>query len=197
MPTEDLPFISNTSDFSVGVQPCYLFGSPESTKLVDGGGNCFYCAIAWIFTGEQTDHLEIRKKLATYMDLYSFEPGDPNISEPGIYATDREIAALSSALNINIWVYADQTKSWQRFAPSCAELGTLNLPPLCEDLLEIDIFLSLRGNQLKGHYEPVTELGKTSQVNLKNSQKVNYTLKIKIHFKKLAIVQLELVISHI
>ena len=99
------------------------------TGRIKGDGNCFFCSIAQIVTGDQDDHNEMQLIVTTYMMNNSNLPKLSGILEhesmdqylkrtkmqnPKVWATEVEIIATASLLCSTIYTFAPSGPKCQR-----------------------------------------------------------------------------------
>ncbi|XP_052126038.1 uncharacterized protein LOC127749946 [Frankliniella occidentalis] len=131
-------------------------GAAKKTESIRGDGNCFYRALSYVLTGEETSHSSVRKKLAAFMKtepkVASFSDRETSaqyVRESGCgmlgkWATDVEIYAASIWLGVDI--YVELNNVWQRFSYT----GNLEGPPS-----EYGIYIK---NANGDHFEVVTDV---------------------------------------
>ena len=135
---------------STGFQP----GGPDtvlrrpdlrSLRNVEADGNCFFRAISYIITGSETQHLEIREAIISYM--LSIEhllighdsTGHANFLVPlninsvqqyidntgmarnGTWGTDIEMLIVSHMFTCNVYSYDANSNTWAVFSPTNIE----------------------------------------------------------------------------
>ena len=108
--------------------------APEKTGRINGDGNCFFCAIAQIVTGDQDDHNEMRLIVIAYMMSNSNLPKLSGIvghelmdqyvkrtkmQHPTVWATEVEIIATASLLCTTIYTFAPSGPKcqWLQYSP--------------------------------------------------------------------------------
>ncbi|KAE8737612.1 hypothetical protein FOCC_FOCC016925 [Frankliniella occidentalis] len=131
-------------------------GASKKTESIRGDGNCFYRALSYALTGEETSYSSVRKKLAAFMKtepkVASFSDRETSaqyVRESGCgmlgkWATDVEIYAASIWLGVDI--YVELNNVWQRFSYT----GNLEGPPS-----EYGIYIK---NANGDHFEVVTDV---------------------------------------
>ena len=131
--------ITNFNLYSKSQRP---FSDTHNIVHIEGDGNCFYRCISNILTGVQTHHHIIRQHLCDFISSRShlFQPYcharqiESHIADQvqlGTWATECEIFALATWLNIPVYVYApvpgdSQRMHWLLLRP----IVTISDPPV-------------------------------------------------------------------
>ena len=118
-----------------------IFHQPATTVRILGDGNCFFRALAFVITGSQDEHQELRTMTTTYMQhnagilscyLDAYETMDEYLARTdmhslSVWATEIEIfAASSNMLQTPILVFCKSglTYKWLQFSPHhCEDSG--------------------------------------------------------------------------
>ena len=121
--------------------PFNRLGDPREIRPVAGDGNCWFRSISVAVTGDQEDHLAIRRAAVDFMSEPARDPPlrqhhmrattaeyliQSSMASSGTWATDLEILATAGLLETDIYVFSlwGKTTAWQKFAaceinPTC------------------------------------------------------------------------------
>ena len=133
-----------------------------------GDGNCFFRALAFVITGSQDEHQELRTMTTTYMQhmagilscyLDAHETMDEylartDIHSLSVWATEVEIFAASNMLQTPILVFYKSgltcTYKWLLFSPHhCEDSGIVGTIHSNESIYLVNI---------SNHYEPIRQM---------------------------------------
>lgn len=110
---------------------------PDRLYRIRGDGNCFFRAVAYAITGSEDKHHALRQMTVTHMlgpiksDMERYMHSDlhryiahSRMGQAGVWATDSEIYAAASLLQMDILVFAKygNTFAWMAF-PASLKLG--------------------------------------------------------------------------
>ena len=115
--------------------PPTSLGDPREIRPVAGDGNCWFRSISVAVTGDQEDHLAIRRAVVNFMAEPARDPPlrqhhmrattaeyliQSSMASSGTWATDCEILATAGLLETDIYVFSRWGKldAWQKFAAS-------------------------------------------------------------------------------
>ncbi|XP_041467556.1 uncharacterized protein LOC121417887 [Lytechinus variegatus] len=117
---------------------CVPLEQPKDIKNIKNDGNCFYRAISYSLTGNENYHLSIRQAVCThlmqnqdrfvgcirsgYTNIFQYA-SDKNIQENGIWATEVEIFVLANLIEMDIYIYNDDSLKWSLFSGKNVQIG--------------------------------------------------------------------------
>ena len=131
---------------------------PAIIKSICGDGNCFYCAIAYVITGSQRQHLAVHQAIVDHMrsmgdQLTEDLSGGIGIEQyiadnfvecSGSWATETEMYAASHLLRMSLFTYTRSYGEWLQLHPRLQDTALAT-----SDVSEVAIYLHNPGN----HYE--------------------------------------------
>ena len=121
-------------------QTCQPIEHPCTIKHVTGDGNCFFRAISFCVSGNENNHLLVRKAIVVHLlkNKNRFETrvrdGFANVSDyvtkskvfqRGTWATEMEIMVLANLIETDIYIYDEQNAKWSIFSGKDVQLGVV------------------------------------------------------------------------
>ena len=113
-----------------------MFSEPAAKGRIKGDGNCFFRALAFLITGSQDDHNELRLLTTTYMshqaaslscylkesEIMKSYLERTRMHCPTVWATEVEIFSAAQMLDTDIFVFdkSGHCHKWLRFQSSVA-----------------------------------------------------------------------------
>ena len=139
---------------------------PAATVRIRGDGNCFYRALAFVITGSQYEHQELRAITTTYMQhnagslscyLNAHETMDEYLARTdmhssSVWAAEVEIFAVFNMLQTPVMLFckSGHTYKWLHFLPHPCEDSSV----VCAVHSKEAIYLV----NISNHYEPVRRM---------------------------------------
>ena len=108
----------------------------RTVKNIPGDGNCLFRALAYIITGTQLQHFELRLSILNHMQTIAHfllehhimhhnsiddYIADNHMDLPGFWGTDIEMLALAHLLQTNIYSYDTSLQTWIIFHPGAVD----------------------------------------------------------------------------
>ncbi|XP_030853795.1 OTU domain-containing protein 3-like [Strongylocentrotus purpuratus] len=121
-------------------QTCQPIEHPCTIKHVTGDGNCFFRAISFCVSGNENNHLLVRKAIVVHLlkNKNRFgtrvRDGFANVSDyvtkskvfqKGTWATEMEIMVLANLIETDIYIYDEQNAKWSIFSGKDVQLGVV------------------------------------------------------------------------
>ena len=121
-----------------GAETCTPIEHPNTIKNIMGDGNCFFRAISFCLSGNENNHLLVRKAIVVHLlkNKNKFEnrlrDGFANVSnyvtkskvfQNGTWATEMEIMVLANLIETDIYIYDEQNFKWSIFSGKDVQLG--------------------------------------------------------------------------
>ena len=112
-------------------KPFNAFSKPTRNKQIGGDGNCFFRAIAYVVTGSEDQHAEVRQLVCEHINGSALEfdgtTGDDYLQrkkmrELGVWGTNDECQAVADWLQVPVFVLCQfgSRLSWQKHTPRSA-----------------------------------------------------------------------------
>ncbi|XP_069136358.1 uncharacterized protein [Argopecten irradians] len=108
-----------------------ILGKPLNTKIIMGDGNCFFRALSFAISDEESHHKLLRKAVVAHMIKFQnkfnsyLRLGYKSVPEylskksmlhDGTWATEVEILAAADLLQTDIYIFDEAVYSWQLFS---------------------------------------------------------------------------------